>query len=275
MARSREEQELIAHFADQYMRAQSPAVLELERTICGCDYGATSWTTRGEAEHMGRLLELDESKKLLEIGAGSGWPALYLAGQTGCNATLADLPIEALRIGADRVTKDPLDGAITLTVADGAALPFKAELFDAICHSDVLCCLAPKRRVLHECMRVIRRRGRMVFSVISIAPGLSGPDHARAVDSGPPFVDAEYGYGELLERSGWLEIDRIDVSAAYEKTGRQYLHEIEVRAGEMCALLGEAGFSELLEKRQKNIKAVAEGIVRRDIFVAIPSLARA
>jgi hypothetical protein len=101
MARSREEQELSEHFADEYRRAQTPIMLDLERAVCGCDYGGTSWTTREEAEQMGWLLELGEGKRLLEIGAGCGWPALFLAGETGCDATLADLPFEALRIAAE------------------------------------------------------------------------------------------------------------------------------------------------------------------------------
>lgn len=273
MARSLEERELVEHFADEYRRAQSPVILELERATCGCDYGGTSWTTREEAEHMGRLLELGKNRTLLEIGAGSGWPALYLAGETGCDATLADLPYEALSIAAHRVSSEPIDGAIVLVVADGAALPIKAAQFDAVCHSDVLCCLAPKRDVLKECMRVIRPGGKMVFTVISIPPGLTGADHARAVDCGPPFIAAERDYRSLLEDTGWVIIDQLDVSAAYEETGRRYIHEVEARADALCGLLGEAELCELLAKRQNNVKAVADRIVRREMFVASPSVA--
>ncbi len=270
MARSREEQELSEHFADEYRRAQTPVMLDLERAVCGCDYGGTSWTTREEAERMGRLLDLGEGKRLLEIGAGSGWPVLFLAGETGCDATLADVPHEALRIAADRVASEPVGGEILLAVADGAALPFKAGLFDAVSHSDVLCCLAPKRRVLIECRRVIRRGGKMVFSVISIAPGISSADHARAVDSAPPFVEAECAYPELLEKTGWKVIDRIDVSVAYEETSKRHIREVQARADEMSELLGEAEFGELLAKRHRNVKSVSDGIVRRDLFVASP-----
>ncbi len=270
MARSREEQELSERFADEYRLAQTPVMLDLERAVCGCDYGGTSWTTRDEAERMGRLLDLGEGRKLLEIGAGSGWPALFLARETGCDATLADVPYDALRIAADRVASDPLDGEISLVVADGGCLPFKAGQFDAVSHSDVLCCLAPKRDVLNECRRVIRGGGKMVFSVISISPGLSPADHARAVDSGPPYVGAECEYPELLEKTGWKAIDRIDVSVAYEETGRRHIREVEARADEMSELLGEAEFEELLAKRRRNVESVADGIMRRELFVASP-----
>ena len=270
MARSREEQELSEHFANEYRLAQAPVMLDLERAVCGCDYGGTSWTTRGEAERMARLLDLGAGRKLLEIGAGSGWPALFLAGTTGCDATLTDVPFDALRIAADRVASEPSKGEISLVVADGASLPFEAGLFDAVSHSDVLCCLAPKRGVLNECRRVIRRDGKMVFTVISISPGLSSADHARAVDSGPPFVEAECEYPQLLEKTGWKVIERMDVSATYEESVRRHIREVEARADEMSELLGEAGLGELLAKKQRNVEALAGGIVRRDLLVANP-----
>ena len=271
MARSREEQELSERFADEYRRAQTPVMLDLERAVCGCDYGGTSWTTRDEAEQIGRLLELGEGRTLLEIGAGSGWPALFLAGETGCDVTLADVPFEALRIAGDRVAREPIAGEVLLVVADGAFLPFKSDLFDAISHSDVLCCLPCKRGVLDECRRVIRHRGKMVFSVISITPGLSSADHERAVDSAPPYVETECAYPELLEKTGWKIIDRIDVSAAYEETGRRHIREVEARADALGELLGDVELGELLAKRHRNVESVADGIVRRDLFVASPS----
>ena len=270
MARSLEEQELSEHFANEYQQAQAPVILDLERAVCGCDYGGTSWTTRDEAERMGRLMELAEGRRLLEIGAGSGWPALYLAGLAGCEATLADLPQVALRIAADRVASEPVDGRISLAVADGACLPFKQDHFDAISHSDVLCCLPRKRDVLDECRRVIRDGGKMAFTVILISPGLCSADHARAVDSGPPFVEAECGYAELLETTGWNVIDQIDVSAAYAQTGELYVREVQARIDEMTELLGAAEFDELLAKRKRNVRAVADRIVLRYMFLASP-----
>ena len=67
---------------------------------------------------------------------------------------------DAIRIATDRVASGSIDGQISLAVADDVLLPFKATQYDAISHSDVLCCLAPKRGVLKECGRVIRRGGK-------------------------------------------------------------------------------------------------------------------
>ena len=271
MARSPEELALSEKFAAEYALAQSDVMRDLERAVCGCDYGGTSWTTRDEADRIRALLDLSDGIGLLEIGAGSGWPSLYLAEASGCDATLTDVPIDAMRMATERAAMGPAAGRVRAAAADGAALPFEDGRFDAISHSDVLCCLPRKREVLGECRCVIRDGGRMAFSVIYVAPGLSAAERSRAIDSGPPYVDSEADYPELLESTGWNILHRSDVTAEYEQTGRRHLQEVRARAGRLRELLGAAEFEDMLTRRDKNISAVTDGIVRRDLFCVTPA----
>jgi hypothetical protein len=59
-------------FTRDYELGRSPAVRDLERSVLGCDYGATSWTTRDEAGTVADLLGLRPSMRLLDVGAGAG-----------------------------------------------------------------------------------------------------------------------------------------------------------------------------------------------------------
>ncbi len=93
-----DKQALIERFAQEYRLGQAEVARAIERRVCGCDYGGTSWTTREEARRLGELLDLAPGRRLLEVGAGSGWPGLYLAATTGCEVTLADLPFEGLSV---------------------------------------------------------------------------------------------------------------------------------------------------------------------------------
>ena len=92
-----------------------------------------------EVEHLARLLDLAPGVRTLEIGAGSGWPGLFLARRTGCAVTLADLPREGLRVARRRSRRDRLMRRCPATVADAATLPFADASFDAVYHCDVLC----------------------------------------------------------------------------------------------------------------------------------------
>ena len=169
MSPTADEQALIERFSNTYRRlTSSETMMEIERAVCGCDYGCTSWTTKDEAEKVSEMLGLSPGVKFLEVGAGAGWPGLYLAKETGCDATLTDLPPEGLKAATERAEKDGLSEKCQIIQADGAALPFTDGNFDAIYHSDVLCCLVEKRVVLEECRRVAGDEAKMVFSVISI-----------------------------------------------------------------------------------------------------------
>ena len=75
-------------FAQTYARSQCPAILSVERSVCGCDYGGNSWTTRDEARQMAMLLDLQPGCRLLDVGAGAGWPSLHIAKETGCEVMI-------------------------------------------------------------------------------------------------------------------------------------------------------------------------------------------
>ena len=152
-------------FDEFYLRSQSPVLLSIERTVCGCGYGGNSWTTRDEADRFGAILGLEPGLRLLDLGAGAGWPGLYLAQQSGCDVVLLDLPITGLRIASERATKDRISSACLGTVADAAALPFSASTFDAVSHSDLLCCLQQKGAVLRACRQIVRDNELRTYSV--------------------------------------------------------------------------------------------------------------
>ena len=83
-------------------------------------------------------------------------------------------------------------------------------------------------------------------------------------------MEAGWADPELLGKTGWKIIDRIDVSAAYEETGKRYIREAQARADALSALIGEVELGELLAKRHRNVESVADGIVCRDLFIASP-----
>ena len=257
------------HFAKSYELGHE--MRELERCVFGCDYGATSWTTRREAKQIAELLGLRPGMRLLDVGAGSGWPGLFLAHLTGCNAVLADIPFTGLQIAVKRAKADGLERRCLAVAADGAVLPFKGGSFDALSHSDVLCCTPAKLALLQECRRVGRAGARMVFSVIAPVPCLSEAEHRLALEAGPPFVDAPADYALLLRDSGWRMLKRLDVTAEYEQSVRTLLREMEARADALTEALGSDEFSERVQRRRTTIAAIDRGLLKREIFVALAS----
>jgi ubiquinone/menaquinone biosynthesis C-methylase UbiE len=267
--RSPEEAALLARFAQAYQQTQMQVMLDIERNVCGCDYGSTRWTTQDEAERAGKLLELGPGRRLLDLGAGSGWPGLHLARKSGCDVTLVDIPIEGLRIAAQRAAADQLPGEVWILVSDGAMLPFKSGSFDAIGHSDVLCCLEAKISVPKESRRVIRAAGKMVFSVISTAPSLSRAEYQRAVTAGPPFKAVSSDYPSMLAHTRWRMLRHFDLTAAYSTAVQKRLSEEEANADALIEILGEAEFAEMIGRRRRTAEAIKDGLLRRELFAAL------
>ena len=66
--RSAEQEAMFGRLDRFYRHAMDPAMIEIERAACGCDYGGTSWTTRDEAH---RLAELLGGPSALEVNDGN------------------------------------------------------------------------------------------------------------------------------------------------------------------------------------------------------------
>jgi ubiquinone/menaquinone biosynthesis C-methylase UbiE len=260
--------ELSCCFAKEAAFARSCEMRDLERSICGCDYGSTSWTTRSEAERIAQLLALHPRAKLLDVGAGSGWPGLYIAGIAGCDVVLVDLPITNLQAARERAMADGVSERCGVVVANGAALPFKAASFDALSHSDVLCCTPDKLAILRACRRVARVGARMVFTVIAPAPLLSDADRQIAIASGPSFVDVPEDYAAMLERTGWRLRTREDLTAAFLATMRSHFEGLRARADVLVKVFGRDELTERMRDRHATIVATDAGLLRRELFVA-------
>lgn len=271
MGRSSDEQVVRERFSKIYELSQSDLMRGIERSVCGCDYGATSWTTFAEARDIGEMLGLSPGKRLLDVGSGSGWPGLYLAKETGCDIAMVDLPLAGLRIALERAATDRVAGAYWAAVADAAAMPVRSGWFDAILHSDVLCCLTEKLAVLKSCRRAVRADGKMVFSVILITPDLAGADYERAAASGPPFIETDSPYPEMLGQAGWDITDHHDLTAEYLTSVGRMLDKLEIHAAEIASLFGDDDASQERARRRAAVAALERGLLRRELFRVVPS----
>ncbi|MDA0306453.1 MAG: methyltransferase domain-containing protein [Proteobacteria bacterium] len=267
MPRNPDEQALIERFSRTYAHlSSSDTMLEIERAVCGCDYGCTSWTTKDETRQIVELLDLKPGRRLLDIGSGSGWPGLYLAQVSGCDSVLTDLPFEGLKVAKQRAQKDGLNDTCQIAQADGTALPFQEASFDAIYHSDVLCCLVEKQAVLEQCRQVIAADGKMVFSVILIAPDLSAADYRQAAAGGPTFIETDTPYPDMLEQTGWQITEHIDQTADYAETFAKMFELEKANKDEFVRVHGEEGATSLLERRQATLDALQKNFLRRELF---------
>ena len=252
---------------DYYEYAHQPVMLKIERRVCGCDYGASSWTTKSEAALMANLLGIGPGSRLLDVGSGAGWPGLYLSKTTGCDLTLVDLPAFGLKMAQQRQTKESSDVSVWLALAEGAALPFIDNSFDAVCHADLLCCLVDKKSVLQACQEVLRPSKSMVFSVISVPLGLSNSDYRRALEAGPEFVASDDSYLSLLEQTGWTVLEDMNVTQSFLQLTQNRLDTERSHQDELLLSTEPETVKRRIIDLERRRDALADGLLRRDLFV--------
>lgn len=136
---NRDEAEARAKFADRYGVERGEVNSRVERAVIGGNWGANGYTTMAQADELAALTQLDASMRLLDLGAGRGWPGLYLAKVTGCSVVLADLPVEGLRTAVGRARDESLESRVGAVVASGSRLPLRPGVADAVVSCDVFC----------------------------------------------------------------------------------------------------------------------------------------
>jgi hypothetical protein len=114
---------------------------------------------------------------------------------------------------------------------------------------------------------VLRPGGRTAFYSIFVAPGLTARDHQRGLRSGPPVVATPSDYRSLLRSAGFIEIDEVDVSAAYLNTARAWLHHLQEYAADLAPLELPGAFADRLARRRDAVGAIEAGLLRRSLFL--------
>jgi cyclopropane fatty-acyl-phospholipid synthase-like methyltransferase len=241
---------------------------EVELRTLGSDFGANGYATLAEVSELIGTLGLGPGRWLLDVGSGQGWPGLYLARQTGCTVVVTDVPFEGLATAARRATKEDLEGRAWAVEARGQMLPLRPAMFDAVIHTDVLCCLRPKLATLRATFGALRRGGLTAFTVIFPAPALTGADTRRAIEAGPPECGLRTSYPSLLGSAGFVEVEERDLTADYFATATRKLAVAEQFADEMIGMLGRDEYDELQSERQLAVAAIECGLLRRSLFVA-------
>ena len=79
------------HYDSEYRRTADELYTEIRREAFGEEIGQYSWLTADEYRTFFGWLGIDTSSHVLEIASGSGGPAIFMAEETGCRVTGADI----------------------------------------------------------------------------------------------------------------------------------------------------------------------------------------
>ncbi|HQR08353.1 MAG TPA: methyltransferase domain-containing protein [Gemmatales bacterium] len=220
---------------------------QVRRQTYGEDFGQSSWVTGQEYRRLFRLLELRPSDHVLDVGCGSGGPALFLAHEIGCTVTGVDMNEAGIRAGLALVLESGMQDKVQFRQADvRELLPFSNEAFDSLVCMDVMCHLPDRRRLFNEWWRVLRPGGRVLYTDPVVVTGLVSNEEFAIRSSTGYFEYGPVGVNErLLGEAGFEVLMSEDVTNNEVDVSRRWHDARQKRETELARLEGGETFAGL------------------------------
>jgi SAM-dependent methyltransferase len=223
-----------------YTDFESRAEAEVRRQAFGEDIGQSSWLTATDWLRFADLTQVRTESHVLEVGSGSGGPAVYLAAARGCRVTGVDINEHGVANAARLANERGLADRVTFHTVDASQpLPFAAGTFDAVLSNDAICHIPNRLAVLSDWHRVLRPGGRVLFTDAMIVTGLVSQEELATRSSIGFYLFLPPGENErLIAGAGLTLLGTDDVTAAAENIAQRW-HD--ARAAHRDALVAREG----------------------------------
>ena len=187
---------------------------QVRRATYGDDLGQSGWLTSDELERFANWLGLDAGSRLLDVGCGTGGPALRLAESTGGSVVGIDVLEEGIATATRLAGERGLDDRARFARVDAAArLPFDDQSFDAVISIDAMCHLPNRLDVLREWHRVASPGARVLYTDPTIVTGLLTDAEIAARSAVGIYVFSAQSVNEdLIPRAGFELVRREDLT---------------------------------------------------------------
>jgi sarcosine/dimethylglycine N-methyltransferase len=194
---------------------------------------------------LARLAGIDARARVLDLCAGLGGPARFLASRRGCAVVAVELNA-GRAAGAARLTRlVRLHGRVRVVRGDATVLPFAAARFDACLSQEALLHIADKAAVLREAHRVLAPGGRLVFTDWVARPTLGDGERRRLEDwMAATTLQTLAGYRTLLGGAGFHAVTAEDLADEWRAILRARLDMFRAMREETATRLGEARYEE-------------------------------
>jgi SAM-dependent methyltransferase len=225
----------------------SSAEAAVRQEAYGQDLGQSSWLTASEWLGFADQLGLRPESQVLEVGSGSGGPAVYLAFERQCRVTGVDINEHGVRNARSLAASRGLAERVRFEVVDASGpLPFEDECFDAVLSNDAMCHIANRLAVLGDWHRVLRPGGRVLFTDAMVLTGIVSQEELATRSSIGFYLFVPPGANEaMLRDAGFKVLGVQDVTANAAAVAARW-HDGRARHREaLVEREGEANFQGL------------------------------
>jgi ubiquinone/menaquinone biosynthesis C-methylase UbiE len=218
---------------------------------------------------LARRAAIGPGCRVLDVCAGLGGPARFLAQRLGCRVVAVELN-HRRAAGAARLTRRVgLAGLVVVVRGDATRLPLAAGRFDACLSQEALLHIEDKAAALGECRRVLLPGGRLAFTDWIARPRLADRERTRLREwMAATTLQTLDGYRALLGRAGFVAIEAEDITDEWRPLLRRRLQVHRAWQQEAAARFGERWSREFLELDRFFVELVEAGKLGGGRFTA-------
>ena len=194
-------------YADFASTAEGAVLSETE----GDEIGQSSWLTAPEWLGVADHLRIGTGSDVLEVGSGSGGPAVYLALARGCRLTGVDINEHGVRNATALAEARGVSDRVRFQAVDASRpLPFPDGRFDAVVSNDAMCHIRERQGVLRDWYRILKPGGRVLFTDAMVITGLVSNEELATRSSIGFYLFLPPGENERLLRIVGFTLLRVD-----------------------------------------------------------------
>jgi SAM-dependent methyltransferase len=241
-------------FDSTYGNFSKQVLQAIREETFGRDIGQNSWLTADEYDRFISWLKFLPGDHALEVASGSGGPAHYLSQHANCHVSGVDANESGVKT-ANEIASHARN-RLNFQVADAnAQLPFEDDTFDGLLCIDSMNHFPDRLHVLREWKRVLRPRGRAVFTDPVVITGPVTNDELALRSAVGLFLFVPPGVNErLIKEAGLKLVQQEDVSENAAMISQRWRDSRERHRDELIRIEGDERFEGL----QKFFGAVHE-----------------
>jgi SAM-dependent methyltransferase len=164
---------------------------------------------------MAEVLSISSDDLIIDLGAGLGGPARYLADRYNCTVVGLDLTPSFVRTASTLANSLRLGGHVSFVCGSALELSFPDQAFDIVWSQHAVMNIANRPRFYNEVRRVLKAGGK--FACYDVLEGDSGPLHFPVPWAREPETSSLMSpdaMQSLLSNLGFHQISWIDKSSA-------------------------------------------------------------
>jgi len=194
---------------------------------------------------LARLGGIRAGTRVLDLCAGLGGPARFLASRRRCQVVALELNA-GRAAGAARLTRlVGLQHRVRVVRGDASRLPLAAACFDVCLSQEAFLHIADKAAVLREAHRVLAPGGRLVFTDWVARASLGDGERRRLDDwMAATTLQTLDRYRGLLDAAGFRGVTVEDLADEWRAVLRTRLEMFRAMREDTAARLGEARYRE-------------------------------